>query len=149
VERGDQGPRWRVLLLPGLFCTHRFFEPLVGEPALSEAGVLTLAADPPGFAGRAASPAFGFSVGEYADLLEALAAAEAVDLVVGHSYFANVAIEVAARGAHRGPLMLLSPCLRAANEERDLRQLDRLQRVPLVGALAWLAVYPTLRSSPA
>jgi pimeloyl-ACP methyl ester carboxylesterase len=147
IERGEQAARSRILLLPGVFCTHRFYEPLMDEAVLSEANVLTVAADPPGFAGLPAPAGFGYSVEEYAELVEGVAATDSLDLVVGHSYFANVAIEVASRGAYGGPVMLLSPCLRSINEERDLRQLDRVSRVPVLGAIAWLAVYPTLKGS--
>jgi pimeloyl-ACP methyl ester carboxylesterase len=147
VERGGDGTRSRVLMLPGLFCTHRFYELLVQEPALAEGGVATLAADPPGFAGRGAPAGFDYSVEAYAELVAALAAAESIDLIVAHSYFANVTMEMASRGAYRGALMLLSPCLRPESEERDLRQLDRVGRVPLLGTLAWLAVYPTLKGA--
>jgi pimeloyl-ACP methyl ester carboxylesterase len=147
IERGEQEARSRVLLLPGVFCTHRFYEPLVDETALSEANVLTVAADPPGFAGRPVPAGFGYSVEEYAGLVEGVAVADSIDLVVGHSYFANVAIEVASRGTYAGRVMLLSPCLRSANEERDLRQLDRVDRIPLVGAIAWLGVNPTIKGS--
>jgi pimeloyl-ACP methyl ester carboxylesterase len=147
IERGERNGRARVLLLPGLFCTHRFYEPLVDESVLSAANVLTVAADPPGFAGRPAPAGFGYSVEEYAELVEGAAVSHSIDLVVGHSYFANVAIEMVSRGAYGGRVMLLSPCLRSSNEEGDLRQLDRVGRVPVIGALAWLAVYPTLRGS--
>jgi pimeloyl-ACP methyl ester carboxylesterase len=147
VERGEPTARSRVLLLPGVFCSHRFYEPLVDDPALLAANVLSIAADPPGFAGRPSAAGFGYSVEEYARLVEEFIETHSIDLLVGHSYFANVAIEVASRGGYRGPTMLLSPCLRTSNEESDLRQLDRLGRLPLLGALAWLAVYPTLKGS--
>jgi pimeloyl-ACP methyl ester carboxylesterase len=147
VEHGTPSATSRALLLPGLFCTHRFFEPLVDEPALSSAGVLAITADPPGFAGRPAEAGFDYSLEGFAELVERIAATLSIDLLVGHSYFANVAIEVASRGAFRGSIMLLSPCLRVSNEESDLRRLDQVGRIPLAGALAWLAVYPTLKSS--
>jgi hypothetical protein len=50
-------------------------------------------------------------------------------------------------GNYDGVLMLLSPCLRADNEEKDLRQLASLGNVPGVGSLAWLTVNPMLKRS--
>jgi hypothetical protein len=147
LESTPELARRRVLLLPGLFCTRRFFADLIARRELEETGVQMVAADPPGFAGLPALPDFDYSVPSYAKLVEALAEAESFDLVIGHSYFANVAIEVSGRGNYDGVLMLLSPCLRADNEEKDLRQLASLGNVPGVGSLAWLTVNPMLKRS--
>lgn len=78
-------------------------------------------------------------------MVEEFAARAAVDLIVGHSYFANVGIEIAARGAYPGRLLLLSPSFSRDDEEHDLIALDEAGRVPVLGTLVWLGINPTLK----
>src|SRR3954453_2181539 len=130
--------RFRVLLTPGLFCTAVFFGEMLEDGGLDAAGVKALAATPPGFGGDPAPDGFDYSIESYAELYEAFAAEHGIDLIVGHSFSANVCIEIAARGNFTGPLMLLSPSLRAEDEEEDLRQLYAAGRKPVVGSLVWL-----------
>ncbi|MDI1462526.1 alpha/beta hydrolase [Catellatospora sp. KI3] len=134
-----------MLLLPGLFCTAEFYTDVLSDPALAAAGVLARAADPPGFAGRPVPRDFDYRVETYADLVERYAEREAVDLIVGHSYFANVGVEIAARGRYRGKLLLLSPSFSRADEEADLLSLDGASRIPVVGTLVWLGINPSLK----
>jgi pimeloyl-ACP methyl ester carboxylesterase len=61
-------------------------------------------------------------------------------MVVGHSMGATVAIEMAASGAFSGPIVLLSPALSREDEPGFLWGLDRIGRVPGIGALAWGAM---------
>ncbi|MDW5596967.1 alpha/beta hydrolase [Conexibacter stalactiti] len=145
VENDPAQPRRRVLMLPGLFCSSAFFTDVLADEALATAGVAALAADPPGFAGRPAPDGFDYSIASYAALVEEFAAAEAIDLIVGHSFSANVAIEIAARGNFRGKLLLLSPSLSREDEEDDLRSLDEASHTPVVGTLVWLGINPTLK----
>lgn len=145
IENEPQQPRRRVLMLPGLFCTSEFFTDVLADEALATAGVTALAADPPGFAGLPAPDGFDFSIASYAELVEQFAAAESIDLIVGHSFGANVGIEIAARGNFRGPLLLLSPSLSREDEEDDLRSLDEASHTPIVGTLVWLGINPTLK----
>lgn len=142
IEREPPQPRpgRRVLLLPGLFCTAAFFTDVLAEPVLADAGVTALAADPPGFAGVPAPDGFDHSIAAYAELVEQFAAAQSIDLIVGHSFGANVALEIAARGRFGGPLLLLSPSLSREDEEEDLRQLDEASHAPVIGTLVWLGV---------
>ncbi|MGH2957965.1 MAG: alpha/beta fold hydrolase [Solirubrobacterales bacterium] len=126
-ERGAGAKR--VLLLPGGFCTALQYLDLVAEPAIAEAGITTLAVNPPGFATNAPPEGFTYSTSEYAEMIEALAESERIDLLVGHSLSANVLIEVAARGNWAGPVILLGPCLRVHNEYRGVRILRQLERV--------------------
>ncbi len=135
----------RVLMLPGLFCTAEFYTAMLADPALTAAGVLAMAADPPGFAGRPVPAGFDYTIDSYAEMVEGFAARESVDLVVGHSYFANVGIEIAARGTYGGKLLLLSPSFSRADEEHDLISLDEASRTPVVGTLVWLGINPTLK----
>jgi pimeloyl-ACP methyl ester carboxylesterase len=134
-----------VLLLPGLFGTAVFYQDLQAEPRL--AADTTLAATPPGFGGLPTPAQFDFGVESYAALVEAFVREEGVDVLVAHSFFANVAIEIAARGSFAGRLLLLSPCLRRVNEEADLRRLERASRLPVVRSLVWALVYAGMKSS--
>jgi pimeloyl-ACP methyl ester carboxylesterase len=145
IENDPEQPRRRVLMLPGLFCTAQFFTGVLADEALSTAGVAALAADPPGFAGLPAPDGFDFSIASYAALVEEFAAAESIDLIVGHSFGANVGIEIAARGRFGGKLLLLSPSLSREDEEDDLRSLDEASQTPVVGTLVWLGINPTLK----
>jgi pimeloyl-ACP methyl ester carboxylesterase len=145
IESTPDRPRRRVLLLPGLFCTAEFYVDVLADEALAAGGVAALAADPPGFAGRPAPDGFDFSIESYAALVEGFAARESIDLVVGHSYTANVGIEMAARGRFAGKLLLLSPSLSREDEEDDLRSLDGASRTPVLGTLVWLGINLTLK----
>lgn len=135
-ERGRGATR--VLLLPGGFCTALAYIDLVAEPAIAEAGITTLAANPPGFATNTPPEGFAHTTTEYAELVEQLAEAEQLDLLVGHSLNANVLIEVAARGNYTGPVVLLGPCLRFKNEYRGVRILRRLEPIPPLARRAYV-----------
>jgi pimeloyl-ACP methyl ester carboxylesterase len=126
-----------VLLLPGAFCTAAFYEEVLAEPAPAEAHLRLVAATPPGFGGNPAPPAFDMSPGAYAELVEQEAERLGAAAVVGHSLFANVLILVAERGRFKGPLVLLSPCFSLEDEEKDVRQIAPLARIPGVGALVF------------
>lgn len=145
IENDPPQPRRRVLLLPGLFCSAAFFTDVLADEALAAAGVTALAAEPPGFAGQPAPEGFDHAIASYAELVEQFAAAESVDLIVGHSFGANICIEIAARGRFGGPLLLLSPSLSREDEEEDLRSLDEAGHTPVVGTLVWLGINPTLK----
>lgn len=145
IESEPERARARVLMLPGLFCTSEFFTDVLGDEALAAAGVAALAADPPGFAGQPAPDGFDYSIESYATLVEEFAASESIDLIVGHSYGANVGIEIAARGGFKGPLLLLSPSFSREDEEEDTRKLDEVSHTPVVGTLVWLGINPTLK----
>ncbi|GAA4832526.1 alpha/beta hydrolase [Kitasatospora terrestris] len=135
---GPEDARCRALLLPGGICTTEFYADVMAEPALSEAGLGLVAMTLPGF-GRTAPPE-DLSMEGYARLVGEVAAAERCDVLVGHSMGANVAIEAAALGLFRGPLVLLSPTFSRADEARFLGILDRAGRVPGLGPLAWSAM---------
>lgn len=145
IENAPGQPRQRVLMLPGLFCSAEFFTDVLADEALARAGVTALAADPPGFAGQPAPDGFDFSIASYAALVEEFAAAESIDLIVGHSFSANVGIEIAARARFKGRLLLLSPSLSREDEEDDLRSLDEASHTPVIGTLVWLGINPTLK----
>lgn len=137
----------RVLLAPGLFCSAAFFGDMLAEGTLDEAGIKALATTPPGFAGNPVPDDFDFSIERYAQLYEDFAAEQSIDLIVGHSFSANICIEIAARQNFNGPLMLLSPSLQAEDEEEDLRQLYEAGKTPVVGSLVWLWLPTSFRKS--
>lgn len=147
IENAPAQERHRVLLAPGLFCTAAFFGEMLDEGTLDAAGVKALATTPPGFGGNPAPDDFDFSIESYAQLYEDFAAEQSIDLIVGHSFSANVCIEIGARGNFTGPLMLLSPSLQAADEEEDLQQLYETGKTPVVGSLLWLWLPTSFKKS--
>ncbi|MGW0947685.1 alpha/beta fold hydrolase [Streptomyces sp. NPDC002623] len=130
----------RVLMIPGALCTTEFYADVMAEPAV--AGLGMVAATQPGF-GRTEAPA-NLSMESYARLMADFAAEARCDAVVGHSLGANVAIEMAALGLFKGPLVLLSPTFSRGDEERFLTVLNSLGRVPVLGSAAWKAMLTLL-----
>lgn len=125
---------------------HRgFYDDLLADARLGEQGVRLVAATPPGFGGRRAPQ--DLSVEGYARITGELAAELASTVVVGHSYFANVAIEMAATGVFTGPMVLLSLWFSREDEEKDLRQIEGISRVPGIGRLPWLILPRIINSS--
>ena len=116
--------------------TAAFYDDLVADPRVREGDGRWYAATPPGFGGRPLPPSFVPSVESYARLTTDLADELGCATVVGHSYFANVAIEMAASG-FGGRVVLLSPCLSFDDEEKDLKVLNRVGRLPGLGPLVW------------
>jgi len=138
--------RYRVLLLPGLLCTDLIFADMLADPAVAPSGILMMAGNPPGFKGQAAPPDFDFSVPSYARMVEKFAIAQRCDLIVGHSFFGNVLIEMLPNTAYQGKIMLLSPSLYRMAEPNDTRSLDSFSRKPLVSGIVWWATYLMLKS---
>lgn len=135
-----------MLLLPGLMGCDVVFAQLLAEPALAAAGIDAIAGNPPGFKGLPVARDFDFSIESYGALVEELAAAEGLDVLVGHSYFANVLIEVAARGTYTGKIILISPSLSRDAEAKDLRDLDRYSRNPALRGPVWWLTYLMMKS---
>src|SRR5262245_48478637 len=94
LERLASSEQRRVLFLPGLFGGRWSFFNVIDRPSLAAAGISALGATPPGFAGCPAG-AHSLRAGDYAAAVLKLAAAERAGAIVGYSYFANVALEVA------------------------------------------------------
>jgi pimeloyl-ACP methyl ester carboxylesterase len=126
----------KVLLLPGALCTAAFYDDLVADPRFAERGARFTAVTPPGFGGEPAPP--DVSVEGYARIGAELAREHRADVIVAHSYWGNVTIEMAAIGAFTGPVVLLSPCFSREDEEKDFRVIDRIARVPGIGRLPYL-----------
>ena len=102
-----------------------FYEELMAEPAL--AGVRLVAVTLPGNGGTVAPE--DVSIENYARLTSELAADLGADVIAGHSFGANVAVEMAASGGFSGPLVLLAPSFSRADEALAIRIPERLSRV--------------------
>ncbi|MFE7927475.1 alpha/beta fold hydrolase [Streptomyces sp. NPDC057456] len=140
------GPRdapHRVLMIPGGLCTTEFYADVMAEPAV--AGLGMVAATLPGF-GRTEAPE-DVSMDHYARLMAGFAADAGCETVVGHSLGANVALEMAARGLFRGPVVLLSPTFSRGDEATFLTVLNAVGRVPVLGGAAWKAMIALLPRS--
>jgi pimeloyl-ACP methyl ester carboxylesterase len=146
-ESGPQVADHTILLLPGALCTAAFYDDLMAEPSLQRASVRFVATTLPGFGGS--EPLDDVSVENYARLAGRLAAELGCDAVVGHSLGANVAIEMLATGAFKGPTVLLSPSLSRQDESKFPRTCDVLSRVlgHLPYSLALRMIGPAMKSS--
>ncbi|OIJ66484.1 alpha/beta fold hydrolase [Streptomyces mangrovisoli] len=137
-EAGPADAGRKALLLPGGLCTTEFYADVMAEPKLSAAGLGLVAVTLPGF-GRT-DPPWDVTVENYAQLMADHARATGCDVVVGHSYGANVALEMGAAGLFDGPLVLLSPSFSRKDESSMMGFLDRLGGISGVGPLAWSAL---------
>ncbi len=146
VENCPSTIRHRVLLLPGLLCTDLIYTDLLNDRKLAEAGILLAAGNPPGFKGLAARKDFNYSIESYAQEVENLTKLESYDLIVGHSFFGNVLIEVAARNQYPGRLILLSPSLFRGAEDLDMRTMERICHIPGFGPFSLWASYQIMES---
>ncbi|MBC6448685.1 alpha/beta fold hydrolase [Actinokineospora xionganensis] len=125
VESGPIDAARSVLLLPGGMCTAAFYQDLMAEPSLT--GVRMVAATLPGFGGT--PPPEDLGLGNHARLAADLAAEHGCDAVVGHSFGANVAVEMAVSAGFTGPLVLLAPSLSRGDASMVLRVLNQLGKV--------------------
>jgi pimeloyl-ACP methyl ester carboxylesterase len=128
-EAGPPDAERTVLLLPGGMCSAGSYAEVMAEPAL--AGVRLVGATLPGHAG--APPPDDYSIESYARFTAELARKTGADVVVGFSMGASVALEMAASGAFKGPLVLLGISLSFADEAAFFRAIVRLGDV--LGAL--------------
>lgn len=136
VGRANAGPP--VLLLPGGLCSAVFYDDVLAYAALDELQMHLVAATPPGVAGRPA--AADVSIESFARQASELAAGLGCRAVAGHSYGANLALEMAASGGFGGPVILLAPSFSREDEYKELAVLDRIGRLPGIGALVWAMV---------
>jgi pimeloyl-ACP methyl ester carboxylesterase len=125
LESGPADAERTVLLLPGGLNTARSYAELMAQPAL--AGIRLVAVTLPGHGGT--PPPEDFSIENYARLAAELAADLGCAVVVGFSIAASVALEMAASGAFKGPVVLLGPSLSLQDEPAFLRVMDRLGSV--------------------
>ncbi|MET7474010.1 alpha/beta hydrolase [Streptomyces sp. NPDC005648] len=130
----------RVLMIPGGMCSTEFYADVMAEPALATVGMT--AVTQPGFAGTTAPE--DVTMEHYAELLARFAGDTGCDVVVGHSLGANVAIEMAAAGLFKGPLVLLSPTFSRADEATFLAAMNAVGRVPLLGRAVWTGMIKLL-----
>lgn len=113
-----------ALLLPGGMCTAGQYEELMAEPKLADYHLVAVT-----LPGHGGTPPPDLSMENYAGLTAELAADLGCDVVVGHSWGANVAFEMAGSGAFEGPLVLLAPSFSRPEEAMFIRIVDRLARV--------------------
>jgi pimeloyl-ACP methyl ester carboxylesterase len=132
---GADDPRYRVLCLPGGLCTALFYDDLLAAPALATGGVRAIATTLPGFGGVPFPPGFDASVEAHAAFAGNLARELGCDAVVGHSFGANVAIEIAAGGRFDGPVILLAPTFSPEDEMKGLETVNRICKVPVLRSL--------------
>jgi pimeloyl-ACP methyl ester carboxylesterase len=144
VESGSPDADHSLLLLPGGFCTAAVYDDLVAQPKLRALPVRLIATTPPGFGRNPPPRGFDFTVEGYAELAADVAANLGCDVVVGHSYGANVAIEMAVAGHFSGILVLLSPSFSSEDESRSTRMFDSIGRVPGLGRVTWALVFRML-----
>ena len=132
---GADDPRYRVLCLPGGLCTAAFYDDLLATPALATGGIRAIATTLPGFGGVPFPPGFDASVEAHAAFAGNLARELGCDAVVGHSFGANVAIEMAAGGHFVGHLILLAPTFSPEDEMKGLEMFNRIGYVPVLRSL--------------
>ena len=125
VKSGPDTAERGVLLLPGGLNAARSYGAVMAQPVL--AGTRLVAATLPGNAGT--PPPDDFSIESYARLAAELAVDNGCDVVVGFSMGASVALEMAASGAFKGPLVLLGVGLSARDEPAFFRAIVRLGSV--------------------
>ena len=122
VRSGPDGAEHGVLLLPGGANAARSYSEVMAQPVL--AATRLVAATLPGNVGT--PPPTDFSIENYARLAAELAANYDCDVVVGFSMGASVALEMAASGAFKGPLVLLGISLSERDEPAFFRAIVRL-----------------------
>jgi len=130
----------RVLLLPGLLCTDLVYHAMLRDKTMLKEGILLSAANPPGFKGQPVPKGFDLTIESFADTIEELARKEKFDLIVGHSFFANVLVEMILRGsAHKK--ILISPSLYPRAEPFETRFLHWMAQRQLLRDFAWRVAY--------
>lgn len=140
---GSDDPRYRVLCLPGGLCTAVFYDDVLAAPALTAGGVRAFATTLPGFGGVPFPAGFDASPEAHAEYAGKLARDLDCDAVVGHSFGANVALEMAAGGHFDGPVILLAPTFSAEDEMKGLEAFNRIGYVPGVRSLATALMFRT------
>lgn len=125
-----------VLCLPGGMCTAAFFDDLLASPAIAEGTTGVVATTLPGFGGVPFPVGFDPGVESHAEFAGGLARELGCDAVLGHSYGANVALEIAAGGDFGGALILLAPSFSREDESKALGTINRIGYIPGVRTVA-------------
>lgn len=131
---GPERAEHTVLLLPGGFCTAALYADLMAQPLLSRCRLVAVTL--PGNGGVPAPP--NVSIERLAAMVGELAAEVSADVVVGHSLGGTVALEMAASGAYRGPMVLLACSFSRRDESMTVRLVDRAATV--LGRWPYLAM---------
>ena len=133
-----------MLCLPGGLATAPFYDDVLAEPALAASGVRAIATTLPGFGRVPFPPGFDAGVEAYAAFAGNLARDLGCHAVVGHSFGANVAIEMAVGGHFGGHLILLAPTFSAEDEMRGLATFNRIGYVPGLRSLVTALLFRSL-----
>jgi pimeloyl-ACP methyl ester carboxylesterase len=141
---GADDPRYRVLCLPGGLCTAAFYDDLLATPALASGWVRAIATTLPGFGGVPFPAGFDATPEAHAAYAGELARDLDCDAVVGHSFGANVALEMAAGGHFDGPLILLAPTFSAEDEMKGIETFNRIGYVPGLRSLVTAVMFRSL-----
>jgi pimeloyl-ACP methyl ester carboxylesterase len=134
-EAGPKNADRTVLLLPGGACSAGFFDTVLAAANHRDPSIRLVAVTLPGFAGVGTRAEASFD--NHVRISTELARDLGADVVVGHSHGGNVALEMAATGAFKGPVVLLSPSFSREDEYKVLAVFDRLARIPGMGRLVW------------
>jgi pimeloyl-ACP methyl ester carboxylesterase len=137
-ESGQSDAQHAILMIPGGLLPGAFFDDVITELDRRGEGLRCVATTLPGHAGT--PPPNDLSPVACARSATRLAEDLGCDMVVGHSMGATVAIEMAASGGFAGPMVLLSPAFSREDEPGFIWALDRIARLPGVGAVAWGAM---------
>jgi len=132
-ESGPAQAAHTALLLPGGLCTAAFYDDVM--KALEGSDVRCVAITLPGFGGT--PPTRDATTESHATFASAVADRVGASVIVGHSAGANVALELAASGAFKGPIVLLSPTFSIEDEMKEFITVSRIGRIPVVGAIVW------------
>ena len=133
LQSGPVDAAHTVLLLPGGLCTAAFYDDVM--KALAGSDVRCVAITMPGFGGT--PPTREPTTESHAAFASAVADRVGASVIVGHSAGANVALEMAATGVFKGPIVLLSPTFSIEDEMQEFIKVSRIGRVPIVGAIVW------------
>lgn len=125
LRSGPEDAEHGVLMLPGGASPARSYDDVMAQPTL--AGARLVAATLPGHVGT--PPPEDFSVESCARSAAVLAVDHGCDVVVGYSIGATVALEMAASGLFRGPVVLLGVSLSPRDEPAFFRAIVRLGAV--------------------
>jgi pimeloyl-ACP methyl ester carboxylesterase len=119
-----------ALCLPGGLGTAAFFDDIAAAPALAAGGVRAVAVTLPGFGGVPLPAGFDSTLEAYAAYAADLAREHECAAIAGHSFGANIALEMAALGLFEGPIILLSPTFSAEDEVKGLAMFNCIGHVP-------------------
>ena len=134
-----------MLCLPGGLATAPFYDDVLAEPPWRPTVCARSRRRCPASAASPSHLGFDASVEAYAAFAGNLARDLGCHAVVGHSFGANVAIEMAVGGHFGGHLILLAPTFSAEDEMRGLATFNRIGYVPGLRSLVTALLFRSLQ----